>query len=211
MKRSGGFTLVETIVVLLIIGALIAAAVPNLGLMAERARRIGVRGVMRSLNTAMQAYAADNNGVFPGIGCFTQAARGAPAVDITYWFPGGDPVGVNGKPVRGRLPVNPYTDRAYNAEGEDMDGESYFGYLSGPGQNARCLSTDPGCRYANLTAPAGLQGTVCVVSYVSATNADAVAEYGIVGYGRDVTQPMFDIVDKGAAGKQDVRYYVLTN
>ena len=211
MRRSGGFTLVETIVVLLIIGALIAAAVPNLGLMAERARRTGVRGVMQSLNTAMQAYAADNHGVFPGIGCFTHGARGAPADEITYWFPGGDPVGVKGTPVRGRLPVNPYTGRAYNVEGDDMDGESYFGYLSGPGQNARCLSTDPGCRYANLRAPAGLQGTVCVVSYVSESNAGGMTEYGIVGYGRDVTEPMFDVVGKEVADKRVVRYMVLTN
>jgi type II secretory pathway pseudopilin PulG len=61
MKRSGGFTLVETILVLLLIGALIAAAVPNLALMAECARRAGMRGVMQSLNTAMQAYAAESD------------------------------------------------------------------------------------------------------------------------------------------------------
>jgi type II secretory pathway pseudopilin PulG len=214
MKRSGGFTLVEAIVVLLMIGALISAAVPNFTIMHERARRIAVRAVMQSLNTAMQAYAADNNGVYPGAGSFSPATRpalGSPDVDIRYWFPGGDPVGVNGRPVQGRMPINPYSASSYNSLAEDMDGESYFGYLSRPGQNGQCLSTDPDCPYADLPAPSNLPGTICVVSYLAAAGGGAMTEYSIVGYGRDVAQPMFDVVGRQAPGEENVRFFVLTN
>jgi type IV pilus assembly protein PilA len=208
VRKDAGFTVVESLVVIGIIGLLIAVAVPNLASIQERARRTAVRGVMQSLNTAIQAYAADNNGVLPGIGSFKGWSSGhpdLPGMDISYWFPGGDPIGIQGKPARGRMPLNPYSMRSYNSEDKDLDGETYFGILQAAGQNERCLLTDPGCPYADLPAPASLQGTICIVSSVSAMNVEAMGEYGIIGYGRDVTRPISDF-----AG-EDVRFLVVTN
>jgi len=36
-------------------------------------------------------------------------------------------------------------------------------------------------------------------------------EYGIVGYGRDVTEPMFDLAADDAAGERALQFIVLTN
>jgi len=215
VKGNGGFSLIELLVVILIIGVLVALVVPNLVLMQERARRTAVRGVMRALNVAVQAYAADNNGTYPGEGSFTKSALanwGPPGMDIIYWFPGGDPIGANGSPIPGVMPSNPYTGRRYNYEDEDMDGESYYGLLEERGQHTQCLSSDPDCPYLDLPAPNELEGTVCIVSYVSEQSANgAMEEYGIVGYGRDVTEPMFDRVADDAAGARTLQFFVLAN
>lgn len=215
MRSSDGFTLVELLVVVLIIGVLIAMLAPNFVLMQERARRTAVRDVMRSLHLALQAYAADNNGAYPMIGAFTGSGvdnPSPPGMDIVYWFPGGDPIGTHGSPVPGVMPVNPYTGRRYNSEDEDMDGGSYFGELDESGQHVKCLASDPDCPYVDFPAPNGLQGTVCIASYVPEGNPrESIEEYGIFGFGRDVTLPMFDFVADDSTGTPGFRFFVLHN
>jgi prepilin-type N-terminal cleavage/methylation domain-containing protein len=210
-----GFTLVELLVVLLIIGVLVALLVPNYTLMQERTRRTAVRTVMRTVDLAMQAYAADNNGSYPLVGSFEKNYLdnpSSPGMSLAYWFPGGDPVGVDGSPIPGLLPTNPYTSRRYNAEDEDMDGATYFGDLDEPGLHANCMAGDPDRPYISYSAPGGLKGRICIASYVpEASQFEAIAEYGIFGFGRDVSMPMFDFAPDDSDGEPGYRFFVLHN
>jgi prepilin-type N-terminal cleavage/methylation domain-containing protein len=214
MRSSDGFTLVELLVVVLITGVLIALLSPNFVLMQERARRTAVKEVMRTVNLAIQAYAADNGGAYPQMLTFGGDYLDNPSpphTDIILWFPGGDPIGMDGSPIPGVMPVNPYTGRRYNSYDEDMDGSSYFGELE-PGQHAQCETNDPDCPYADFAAPNGLQGTVCVASYAPEEAAvEKMEQYGIFGFGRDVTLPMFDFTAGDSTGEPNFRFFVLHN
>ena len=66
LKRdSKGFTLVELMVVLLIIGILVAIAVPVYGATQRNAKEKACRANIRTIEGAVQQYAADNNGAIP--------------------------------------------------------------------------------------------------------------------------------------------------
>jgi prepilin-type N-terminal cleavage/methylation domain-containing protein len=214
VRRHSGFTLVELLIVVFIIGVLLALLAPNLVLMQERARRSAVKEAMRALNLAIQAYATDNDGVYPieiSFGSSGLDNPSPPTTDISPYFPGGDPIGTGGSAVPGVMPINPYTGRRYNSFDVDMDGSTYFGELE-PGQSAQCLSSDPDCPYACFAAPNGQQGTVCVASYVpEESRTGAMEEYGILGFGRDVTMPMFDFAERDSTGAPNFRFFVLHN
>lgn len=65
-KRYGGFSLVELVIVIVIIGIIAAIAVPRISRGAKGATESAVRGDMASLRAAIDLYAAEHNGVFPG-------------------------------------------------------------------------------------------------------------------------------------------------
>lgn len=182
-----GFTLIELLVVILIIGILLALVIPNFVLFAERARRVSVKNNMHVVQTSLEAYAVDHNGNYPG-----DESDWTDNTDIFYaYFPGGDPIGSNGSPIPGVAPINPYTGERYDAEDEDMVYSPTE--LDDPGQNAEVRSDDEACPYDGRNADSDLQGTIAVLGYEDAANAlNAVQEYGICGYGKDITEPMFD-------------------
>ncbi len=99
-KRSqsliGGFTLVEIMVALVIIGILVSIALPNYLGAQNRAKDASVKGNMRTAQIAAESFATDNGGTYPS------------AVDSAYesYFPGGL---LDGKTPAPFLLVNPYS------------------------------------------------------------------------------------------------------
>jgi type II secretion system protein G len=65
MKRSAkGFTLIELLIVVAIIGIIAAIAIPNLLNAIDRGKQKRTMADMRSLGTAVESYAVDNN-IYP--------------------------------------------------------------------------------------------------------------------------------------------------
>ncbi|MCX6840724.1 MAG: prepilin-type N-terminal cleavage/methylation domain-containing protein [candidate division WOR-3 bacterium] len=182
-----GFTLIELLVVILIIGILLALIIPNFVLFQERARRTSVKNNMHVIQTCLEAYATDHNGNYP-----SSDADWTDNEDIFYaYFPGGDPIGTDGSPIYGQAPINPYTGMRYNIEDEDL--LYMYDALDEPGMNSSVRSDDDMCPYFDLEAENDLQGSIEVLGYIPDENPlEVVQEYGICGYGRDVTEPMFD-------------------
>ncbi|MEQ8821486.1 MAG: prepilin-type N-terminal cleavage/methylation domain-containing protein [Sumerlaeia bacterium] len=68
MQRSKAFTLIELLIVVAIIAILAAIAVPNFLEAQVRSKVSRVKSDIRSLATAIEAYAVDHNNVPPGSG-----------------------------------------------------------------------------------------------------------------------------------------------
>ncbi len=118
MKR--GFTLIELMVVVVIIGILAAIAIPNFIAMQERGRQSSVKGNMHTTQLSCEAYAVDFNGAYP--------TGPEPAPGFAYYFPGGDE---DVQKTPGKYPKNPYTGNVmviadfikhtYAASGDNSD------------------------------------------------------------------------------------------
>src|SRR5215213_8964574 len=68
-ERSGsesGFTLVELLVVMLILGLLAAIAIPSFFNQRDKARDADAKSAVRTAETAMETYATDNDGSYAG-------------------------------------------------------------------------------------------------------------------------------------------------
>lgn len=68
VKRRAGFTLVELVVVIMIIGILAAIAAPKIFNASQSANDNAARANLRIIRDAIDTYAANNNGALPGQG-----------------------------------------------------------------------------------------------------------------------------------------------
>ena len=65
-RCRGGFSLVELVIVIVIIGVIAAIAIPRISRGAKGADESSLRGNLAVLRSAVDMYAAEHGGVFPG-------------------------------------------------------------------------------------------------------------------------------------------------
>src|SRR5512139_2979393 len=68
LRNTKGFTLIELMIVVVIIGILAAIAIPNFISMQDRAREGSVKANMHTLQLAVEDFAVQNDGTYPAAG-----------------------------------------------------------------------------------------------------------------------------------------------
>ncbi len=79
-RGQRGFTLIELMIVVVVIGILAAISIPNFVEMQSRAREAGTKANMHSLQLAAEDYAVQNDGWYASV-----------ADSVVALVPGGDP------------------------------------------------------------------------------------------------------------------------
>jgi len=87
MKKGKGFTLIELMIVVAIIGILAAIAIPRFAQLIDKAREAGARGNLGALRSAIAIYYGDNKGQWPqslDTSGFSASGESFPAFVPTY-------------------------------------------------------------------------------------------------------------------------------
>jgi len=92
MRNKRGVTLVELLIVVLILGALAAIAIPRLTQSADTAKKNACSTNLDIINSQIELYAADNNSTYPttltvitnSLTYFPDGPPGCPVIDANY-------------------------------------------------------------------------------------------------------------------------------
>jgi len=105
VQNRKGFTLIELMIVVVIIGILAAIAIPNFISMQSRAKEASVKGNAHSLQLAVEDYSVVNDGTLPALGDIDAAM-----------FPGGN------------FPENPFDGAAIGVGAAGAYSQGDLGY-----------------------------------------------------------------------------------
>jgi type IV pilus assembly protein PilA len=84
-KKQNGFTLVELMIVVAIIGILAAVAIPKFAQMLEKSREGATKGNIGALKSAVSNYYADQQGNYPQTALDTTTWSGGPSNSLTTY------------------------------------------------------------------------------------------------------------------------------
>lgn len=110
--KHDGFTIIELLVVIVIIGILVALAVPQLFAARERAYMSKAMAEFNTMRTAVALYREDNGGEYP-----PDSNRNLPQGLENY-------IGPNNQ--ISRWPIGPWPGSVYDYDAHEIDGEWYY-------------------------------------------------------------------------------------
>lgn len=201
MKRHSGFTLLELLVVMVVIGLLAAIIVPVFGRAKESARRSADMAKMNSLRTALQLYRVDQGAYPPAllgyVTLYQPANTDVIPADLTkgFLYPARVPSVEDFKPALSRAVVSDTTNAVYPNQDPRTVGSAPLHDLTGDG-NITAADDPAGARQA--FGPA--DGPVCVGGGVTCVPTDIARYYSISGF--DVAE----VRDPAGGTRTELRY-----